>query len=77
MKKDMTTYTVRIPRSLRERMLKVDVEWSREIKRFIEDRVRVEMYRLAMKRIKEINSKFVGRGAVKPSWMLIREDRER
>jgi len=73
----MTVYTIRIPRSLREKMMMVNVEWSREIRKFIENRVRVEMRKLALKKIEELNSRFVGREAVKPSWMLIREDRER
>ena len=77
MNKDMTTYTIRLPRSLREEMMKVDVKWSEEIRRFIEERIKLEMYKSALKRIEEINSKFTGRKAVKPSWMLIREDRER
>ena len=73
----MTIYTIRIPRSLREKMMKVDVEWSKEIRKFIEDRVKIEMYKLAMEKIEELNSRFIGRKSVKPSWMLIREDRER
>ncbi len=77
MGKDMVVYTIRLPRSLREDMERVDIEWSKEIRRFIEERVKAELYRRALKRVEELNSRFVSRGSVKPSWILIREDRER
>jgi len=77
MKEEMVIYTIRIPKSLREKMMVVNVKWSKEIRKFIENRVKFEMYKLALKRIEELNSKFIGRKPVKPSWMLIREDRER
>ena len=32
--------SVRVPRELRERMRRFDVDWSGEIRRFIEERVR-------------------------------------
>ncbi|MEM2687629.1 MAG: hypothetical protein QW796_04700, partial [Thermoproteota archaeon] len=35
-----STFTIRIPRELREQMRKFPVEWSDEIRRFIEDRIR-------------------------------------
>jgi len=77
MKNDMTVYTVRIPRSLREKMKKINIKWSEEIRKFIENKVRHETYRMAMESIEKVNLKFVHRRTVKPSWMLIREDRER
>ena len=68
------TFTVRIPRGLRERMRGLDVEWSEEVRGFIEERIkRLEL----MKALEEIGSRAQGRVVSVDSTMLIREDRER
>ena len=69
------TYTIRIPRDLKEKMEKnPEEQWSLEIRRFLEERVRqVEL----MKRIQEIESRAETRNTKADSTLLIREDRER
>lgn len=68
------TFTVRIPRGLRERMRGLDVEWSEEVRGFIEERIkRLEL----MKALEEVGSRAEERAVSVDSTMLIREDRER
>lgn len=68
------TFTVRIPPGLKERMSGVDVEWSEEVRNFIEERIkRLEL----MKALEEIGSRAEERVVSVDSTMLIREDRER
>ena len=68
------TFTVRIPPRLKERMSGVDVEWSEEVRNFIEERIkRLEL----MKALEEIGSRAEERVVSVDSTMLIREDRER
>ena len=65
--------SIRVPRELKEKMKKYPIDWSSEIRRFIEERVRAlellevldEIERRAVKRMVRVNS-------VK----LIRESRE-
>ena len=68
-----STFTVRISKDLKERMRKLPVEWSEEVRRFIESRVR--QLELAEK-LKEIEVRAIKRKVV-DSIGLIREDRER
>jgi len=70
-----STYTIRIPRDLKEKMEKnPEEEWSLEIRRFLEERVKqVEL----MKTIQEIESRAEKRNTKVDSTLLIREDRER
>jgi len=68
------TFTVRIPRGLRERMRGLDVEWSEEVRGFIEERIkRLEL----MKTLEEVGSRAEERAVSVDSTVLIREDRER
>lgn len=68
------TFTVRIPRGLKERMRGLDVEWSEEVRGFIEERIkRLEL----MKALEEVGSRAEERAVSVDSTMLIREDRER
>ena len=69
-----STFTVRISKNLKERMRKLPVEWSEEVRRFIESRVR--QLELAEK-IREIEVRAIKRNVVVDSTGLIREDRER
>lgn len=69
-----STYTIRIPRDLKEKMEKNPEEWSVEIRNFLEQRVKqVEL----MKTIKQIESRAKQRNTKADSTLLIREDRER
>ncbi|MEM2939886.1 MAG: hypothetical protein QXU95_06440 [Candidatus Bathyarchaeia archaeon] len=69
-----STLTIRIPRKLKEQMRKLPVEWSDEIRRFIEGRVR--QLELA-ETIKSIRVNAERRRVSADSVNLIREDRER
>jgi hypothetical protein len=65
--------SVRVPRELKEKMKKYNIDWSREMRRFIEDRIRVLEF---LEMLKAIEKK-AGRRRVKVgSVRLIREMRE-
>jgi hypothetical protein len=69
-----TTFTIRIPRELKEKMEKNPEEWSQEIRNFLEERVKqIEL----IKKIQEIESRSDKRKINTDSTILIREDRER
>jgi len=69
-----STYTIRIPRELKEKMEKNPEEWSREIRNFLEERVKqIEL----VKTMQEIESRAEKRKTNADSTILIREDRER
>jgi len=68
------TFTIRIPRELKERMRRLPVEWSEEIRLFIEERVKqLELMRI----IEDLELRSKRRGLRVDSARLIREDRER
>ena len=71
---DSVVLTIRIPRELKERMRRIDANWSEEIRRFIEERVR--MYEL-LKLAEEVRGRARERRVEADSTVLIREDRER
>ena len=69
-----TTFTIRIPRELKEKMKENPAEWSEEVRNFIEQRVK----QIALiKTLQEIESKAEKRQTKIDSTILIREDRER
>ena len=69
-----STFTVRIPRELKEKMKRLPVEWSEEIRSFIEEKVkRSELLEM----IGEIELRADKRRLRVDSAKLIREDRER
>jgi hypothetical protein len=69
-----TTFTIRIPRKLKQRMEENPAEWSQEVRGFLEERVKqVEL----MKTLKEVESRAMKRKVKGDSTILIREDRER
>ena len=69
-----STFTVRIPRELKEKMKRLPVEWSEEIRSFIEEKVkRSELLEV----IEEIELMADKRRLRVDSAKLIREDRER
>jgi len=68
------TFTIRIPRELEERMRRLPVEWSEEIRLFIEERVKqLEFMRI----IEDLELRSKRRGLRADSARLIREDRGR
>jgi hypothetical protein len=70
-----STYTIRIPRDLKEKMEKNSEEaWGAEIRNFLEERVKqIEL----MKTLQQIESRVEKRKTKTDSTLLIREDRER
>ena len=69
-----STYTIRIPREIKDRMRKINVEWSEEVRGFIEERVKhLELIKV----IEEAGSRAKKRKAKVDSTILIRKDRER
>jgi len=69
-----TTFTIRISKELKEKMKKLNAEWSEEVRRFIEQRVKhLEL----IKTIEEIRLRAEKRRVKMDSTWLIREDRER
>ncbi|HEX9913380.1 MAG TPA: VapB-type antitoxin [Candidatus Bathyarchaeia archaeon] len=69
-----STYTIRLPEKLREKMSKVDTNWGEEIRAFIEERVRcLELVEV----IEEMRERAERRRLTVDSTSLIREDRER
>ena len=69
-----STYTIRIPRDLKEKMEKNPEEWSQEIRNFLEERVKqIEL----IKTIQQIESRAEKRKTKADSTILIREDRQR
>lgn len=69
-----TTFTVRIPRKLKEKMDKNPSEWSQEVRCFLEERIKQKEL---MKTIEEIEKRAENRQVQTDSTLLIREDRER
>ncbi len=69
-----TTFTVRIPCKLKEKMDENPSEWSREVRCFLEERVK---QRELIKIIDEIEKEAESGGKQADSTLLIREDRER
>jgi len=68
-----STFTLRIPKELKEKMKKLNVEWSKEIRSFLEERVKhLEL----LKAIEEVELRAEKRMVKVDSTKLIREDRE-
>ena len=70
-----STYTIRIPLDLKEKMERnPEEEWSREIRNFLEERVKqIEL----VKTIQQIETRAENRKTKTDSTILLREDRER
>ena len=69
-----STYTIRLPEELKEKMREADVVWSEEIRAFIEQRI--NSLRL-IEVIDEVGERSEERVLNIDSTILIREDRER
>ena len=66
-------YTIRLPRGLKEKMRKYDINWSKEVRMFIEKRIRqLELLEV----LKEVESRAKNRKVKIDSSIFIREDRE-
>jgi len=69
-----TTITIRIPRDLKEKMKQNPAKWSKEVRNFIEERIKqLEL----LKTLQEIEPRAEKRQTKIDSTKLIREDRER
>lgn len=69
-----TTFSVRIPRDLKERMKGVKAEWSEEVRNFIQQRTKhLEM----IETLEKMKIRGEERRVNVDSTLLIREDRER
>lgn len=67
------TFSVRMPQELKEKMRRLNIEWSKEIRSFVEERViRLEL----MEAIESAGSRAEKRRVKVDSTVLIREDRE-
>ena len=69
-----STFTVRVPEKLKEKMRRYPVEWGEEVRRFIEARVR--QLELA-ETIRSVGKRAERRKVTVDSTGLIREDRKR
>jgi hypothetical protein len=68
------TFSVRIPRELKEKIDKNPADWSKEVRDFLAERVKqIEL----LKTLEEIDSQPEKRKTKIDSTTLIREDRER
>lgn len=68
-----TTYTLRLPRKLKDKMDKNPQDWSEEIRSFLQERInQIEL----LNTIQEIESRTEKRKTKIDSTLLIREDRE-
>ncbi|UXD21245.1 hypothetical protein IPA_01765 [Ignicoccus pacificus DSM 13166] len=68
-------FSVRIPKELKEKMEKMNVNWAEEVRRFLEQRVKEEEEKKVMEELKAFRSSLQGRKIV-PSEALIREVRD-
>ena len=69
-----TTFTIRIPRKLKQKMDENPMEWSQEVRGFLEERVKqVELMRI----LREVQVRAKKRKTKIDSTILIREDRDR
>ena len=69
-----TTFSIRIPRELKEKIEQNPADWSQEVRDFLSERIKqIEL----MKTLQEIESRAEKRKTKVDSTILIREDRER
>jgi hypothetical protein len=69
-----TTFSIRIPRELKEKIEQNPADWSQEVRDFLAERIKqIEL----MKTLQEIESRAEKRKTKIDSTILIREDRER
>ncbi|MEB3756276.1 MAG: CopG family transcriptional regulator [Desulfurococcales archaeon] len=66
--------SVRVPKELKEKMKKYRIDWSREVRRFLEDRIKVLEF---LETLDNIEKKAENRRTKVDSAELIRESREK
>ncbi len=66
---------VRVPRKLKEELEKLEINYSEEIRKFLEDLVRKKRAERIMRRLKELE-RSIGRVEGNLSVEFVREDRE-
>ncbi len=66
---------VRVPRKLKEELEKLEINYSEEIRKFLEDLVRKKRTERIMRRLKELE-RSIGRVEGNLSVEFVREDRE-
>ena len=68
------TFSIRIPRELKEKIEKNPADWSQEVREFLAERIKqIEL----LKALEEIETRAEKRKTKTDSVVLIREDRER
>jgi len=68
-----TAVTIKVPKELKEKMDRLDIDWSREIRQFIEEKVRAHDL---LEVIDSIRARAKSRRVAADSSKLIREGRE-
>ncbi|MDK2372777.1 MAG: antitoxin [Candidatus Korarchaeota archaeon] len=66
---------VRVPKKLKEELEKLEINYSEEIRKFLEDLIRKKRAERVMRRLRELE-RSVGRVEGNLSVELVREDRE-
>ncbi|MEM0496104.1 MAG: hypothetical protein QXE95_01360 [Candidatus Nitrosocaldus sp.] len=71
----MEVISIRVPKRLKEMMKEVDIDWSEEIRRFIEAKVKEHRKRLAVEEVEDMLDGIKGaeRGTAE---RYVREDRD-
>ncbi|MEM2790086.1 MAG: hypothetical protein QW702_01600 [Candidatus Bathyarchaeia archaeon] len=72
----MVNVSVKVPEEIKKLMREMDVNWSEYLRRVIEDKIRVEMAKNALKKLDRIRGS-AGRVPTEEVVRWIREDRER
>ena len=67
--------SIRIRKELKDLMDKIDVNWGEEIRRFLEERVKIELKKKFLQDAKKLRQK-IGLKSPISAAELIREDRE-
>ena len=67
---------VRIPKELKEELTRLGINYSEEVRRFLEERVKIEKRRRAFRRIMKLREE-IGRVEGNRAVEFVREDRER
>ncbi len=68
-------FSVRIPKELKERMERLNVNWAEEVRRFLEKRVEEEERRELLEEIRSFRESLKGRRFTPPE-ELVREARD-
>ncbi|MBS7635629.1 hypothetical protein KEJ34_09190 [Candidatus Bathyarchaeota archaeon] len=72
----MVNVSVKVPEEIKDLMKEIDVNWSEYLRKIIEDKVRLEMARNALRKLDKIREN-AGKVPTEEIVRWIREDRER